>query len=148
MTTIKRFLSHIVFKPLRRGKKHNTAAYARKVIASVRDEYEQEYGRTIGPPGSSLNQELCCLEKGLSKVVTSQENPRLSFFQYHMRTVRRTLNMENAQLDRVLWALWCTQFQGVLRVGDLIRPVTENPREWDPRLETHRGRVTFQNVRG
>lgn len=148
LSTLKRFFAHVVFRSRRKSKSHNTAAYARKVIASVKYEYQRQHGRLIGPPGTYLNSELCRLEKGLSKVAPSQENPRLPVLQYHMRAVRRTLNLENNQVDRVLWALCCTQFKGVMRAGDLIRPVTEGIREWNPELDTHRGRVTFHRVRG
>lgn len=148
LNTLKQFFSHIVFRPRRKSKRHNTAAYARKVIASVRDEYERQHRISIGPPTTELNLELHRLEKGLSKIAPSQEKPRLPVLQYHMRAVRRTLDLDNNQLDRVLWALWCTQFQGVLRAGDLIRPMTEDPRRWDPDLDTHRGRVTWHRIRG
>lgn len=148
LSTIKRFFSHIVFKPRQRNKAHNTTSYARKVISSIRDEYDRHHGRRIGPPGTDLNLELCRLGKGLSKVAPSLEKPRLPVLQYHMRAVKRTLDLNNNQVDKVLWALWCTQFQGVLRAGDLIRPSTERHREWDPELDTHRGRVTFHRIRG
>lgn len=148
MVTLERFMSHVVFKPMRRGKNHNTTSYARKVITSVREEYRRTYGRSIGLPGPEFNRTLAHLEKGLGKVAPSQTTPRLPVLQYHLRAVRRTLDLPNSQMDRVLWALWCTQFQGVLRAGDLIRPSPEESRNWDPNIDSHRGRVTFQRIRG
>lgn len=129
MNTLKQFFAHIVFRPRRKNKSHNTAAYVRKVKASVRDEYERQHGRRVGPPTAELNLELHKLEKGLSKVAPSQDKPRLPVLQYHMRAARRTLDLDNSPLDRVLWALWCTQFYRVLRAGELIRPSTEGPRD-------------------
>lgn len=148
MKTLKQFFAHIVFRPRRRNKTHNTATYARKVIAFVRDEYERHHGRIIDHPAAEMNLELHRLQKGLSKVAPSMEKPRLPVFQYHMRVIRRTLDLDNSQLYRVLWSLWCTQFQGVLRAGDLIRQMTEVQSQWDPELDTHRGRVTLHNIRG
>lgn len=148
LNTLKSIFTQIVFRPRQKRKSHNTAPYARKVIASVKDEYERHLGRAMRRPGNDLNVELFHLEKGLSKVAPSQEKPRLPVLQYHMRAVRRTMDLKDNQLDRVLWALWCTQFQGVLQASDLIRPVTEKPRDWDPSLYTNRERVIFNRIRG
>lgn len=88
------------------------------------------------------------MEKGLINVAPSQEKPCITVLKYHIRAVRRKLDLKKSQLDRVLCSLWCTQFQGVLRLGDLIRSTMENPRYWDPVLDIYRGIVTFQMVRG
>lgn len=148
MTTIKRFLSDLVFKPIRRNKKHNSVSYSRKVIASIREEYSRHYNRTIGIPGSDFNQILGRLEKGIRKVAPSEGRPTIPVLQYHMWSVKRTLHLQTNPIDRVLWAMWCTQLQGVLRAGDLIRPTAEAARKWDLNLDTHRGRVSFQHIRG
>lgn len=63
-----------------------------------------------------------------------------------MRAVKGVLNLET-QSHRVLWALWLTQWQGVLRAGDLIRVRGEEGRAWLPERDTHRARVAVTVAR-
>lgn len=61
--------------------------------------------------------------------------------QHQLREIRKQMDLEGSQMHRTLWALWLTQWQGVLRGGDLIRGDKDQLHAWDASRDTHRGRV-------
>ena len=54
------------------------------------------------------------------------------------------LDLQNNGYHKALWALWLTQWQGLLRSSDLIKKKREAQVPWDPRIETHRGRLSME----
>lgn len=86
------------------------------------------------------------LFRGLEKFAPSCQTYRLPILQQHLRMVKETLNLEGCQMDRTLLALWLTQWQGVLRSGDLLGSAATSSGPWDPSTRTHRGSITHEYV--
>lgn len=140
------FATFVVFYPRQNGKEANTAAYAEKCMASVRSFYAEKWGRRPGLNITGTSTHLMKLVlKGLHKRSPSKQEARLPIMQQHLRAVKARMDLEHNQAHKTLWALWLTQWQGVSRSGDLIRPKSEMARAWNPKRDTHRGRLSFED---
>lgn len=83
---------------------------------------------------NNLVNKLCRLREPISAV--------------HLRRVRDCMDLQNSQKHRTLWALWLSQWHGVLRSGDLIRSkACDVSSEWRPDFDTHVGRLSTEFVR-
>lgn len=80
--------------------------------------------------------------KGLRKMCPTKRLVRKPILQHHLRSVKQALDLAGNQTHRVAWALWITQWQGVLWSSDLIKRDADKGEPWVPTRETHRGRVT------
>lgn len=137
------FAAYVVHRPRRIGKGRNTGAYARLVVASIRSCFAEEVGRQPGTNARHFSSTvLGPLFKGLEKFSPSPQQYRLPILQQHLRLIRKHLDVEGSHEDCTLWALWLTQWQGVLRSGDLIKSGGHARSNWNPETCTHRGRVT------
>lgn len=106
-------------------------------MTSARSFYAEKSGRRPGLNITGNNTHLVKLVlKGLQKRNPSKQEARLPILQQHLRAVKARLDLEHSQAHRTLWALWLTQWQGVARSGNPIRPKSERERAWN-RGETH-----------
>ena len=106
---------YVVSFPRVAGKSWNTAAYAECSISALRDRVHERHGRIPGgPPGECRF--LRKILRGLHKKAPSGARAlRRPILQDTLRAVRRFLDLANDAVDRVYWALWLTQWQGVKR---------------------------------
>lgn len=115
----------------------NSADYATQVVASVRSLNAETLGRRPGmTPAGASHESFKTVVKGLRKMAPSIAVRRNPVMQHHLRAVTKTLDLDGSVVDRVLWALWVTQFQGTLRAGDLIRAKGDGARSWCPNRDT------------
>ena len=145
LDTLSAFAVFIVFFPRVKGRSKgtNSVDYALGVISSVRSHYAAQQGRA--PGRSQVAGSDYCFKRvisGLRKIAPHTKNRKVPLLQHHLRALKRQLDLEGSQRDRVFWALWLTQWQGVLRSADLIKPRREGQNLWDPAQETHSARVT------
>lgn len=136
------FSCYVVHYPRRGGSAHiNTASYAEGCLSAVRAWVSEAYGRRPGPDPAecyTLRQVL----RGLHKLSPDGKlAPRLPVLREHLLAIRKLLDLEGSQRDRVLWAFYLTCWQGVCRAGDLILPKRGKRAVWDPARETHLGRL-------
>lgn len=57
------------------------------------------------------------------------------------------MDLKDNRLHKAFWALWLTQWQGVLRSSDLIKKQRDARRPWIADRETHRGRLAVDTAR-
>lgn len=106
---------YVVSFPRIAGKVRNTASYAECSVSAVRDRVYERFGRLPGG-ASGETRFLRKIYKGLHKLAPSGVRPlRLPILQDALRAVRARLDLEGSGRDRVLWALWLCQWQGVKR---------------------------------
>lgn len=132
-----------VIQNVRKSGNHNSVSYAEQVIASVRSHYATLGGRRPslywdGTGGVRLKRVI----KGLRKMCPTKKLVRKPILQHHLRAVRGKLDLKSNQMHRVIWALWLTQWQEVLRSSDLIKRDDDKNLPWLPDKETQRGRIT------
>ena len=142
MDILTKFAEFVVAFPRRKKKELNTTPHAEQCIASVRSHYAAKHGRRPGlRAGSNGGSQLQLVLKGLKNMSPSKKGERLPILQHHLRADRRHLDISNNGLHRVCWALWLTQWQGVLRSSDVISRLKWTGRTWIPSKEIHRGRL-------
>ena len=85
---------------------------------------------------------------GLRKEAPSGVRPeREPMLPLHLRHLRKSLRLATDQRDRVFWALSLCRWQMVKRCGDFLRgKFRPTGCAWNPRWETHRGRVVFDRA--
>lgn len=141
------FATFVVHRPRISRKKRNSATYAKAVVGNVRKHFEEESGRAPGSDSEHFySRVLGPLFRGLEKFSPIKEQPRMPILQQHLRLIRENLNLSGSQQDPTLWALWLTQWQGLLRNGDLLSGGHFNKKVWDSELLTHRERLTCEVV--
>lgn len=59
----------------------------------------------------------------------------------HLRAMLSVLDLAGRKRNCALWALWLTQWQGVLRCVELFLRKKSGRGAWDPATETHRARI-------
>lgn len=134
-------------RPRQKTNHLNSAVYSKTVVGSIRNWCKEVAGRAPGTASENFYARvLGPLFRGLEKFSPNREAHRLPILQQHLRLVRDTLDLEGSQVDRTLWALWLTQWQGVLRSGDLIRSGGVAKGKWSPEIDTHRGRLAHELV--
>lgn len=84
---------------------------------------------------------------GLRCLAWTYQHRQLPLLQRHMCGARRALNPSRGK-DRALQALWCTQWQGVLRSAELIRDPARAGLAWSAARDTHRSRLRAEAVQG
>lgn len=62
-----------------------------------------------------------------------------------MRAIRGVVKIGHVD-DATLWAMWISQWQGVMRWSDILRPADQKPRRWDAAKDTHIGRFNWEVV--
>lgn len=60
--------------------------------------------------------------------------------------IRTFLDLNNIHRHRTMGALWPSQWQVVMRGGDLISRRGDGKGKWDPVKDTHRGRITVESL--
>lgn len=116
------FLFYVVTKPRKNNRLYNSCDYARNVCSTIRQYYLTMNGREIGLVNSGYDKLLTGkVIKGLSKFSPQIKQYRMPILQSHLRLIKSYLDINNKHSDRTVWALWLTQWQGVMRCGDLLR---------------------------
>lgn len=142
------FAAFLVAFP-RSSTKRNSALYAQQIISSVRTFYEDKIGRRPRLlPNGRAHGHLKAAMKGLRAIAPVRAKRRLQILQYHLRAVKRVLDLCNNQFHRVLCCMWLMQWQGCMRASDIIRRKREGARCWAPERDTHRGRIKVGIARG
>lgn len=62
-----------------------------------------------------------------------------------MRDIKKAMDLQELE-DATLWALWLTQWQGVMRGSDILRPADQENRTWDIKKDTHIGRLKWECI--
>ena len=142
------FATFVVYFPRSSTGKTNSVDYAESLISTIRTRYALENGRrpglVHGPRGSCF---LSRVLRGLRRLAPSIRKPREPVLQQHLRAIKVRLDLCNSQRDRMFWALWLVQWQGVMRSADVIKSKKDSARPWDPARDTHRGRVGVDIVK-
>lgn len=126
----------------------NSVTYATQVLASIRTAYALRHGRRPGiTEGAQDNSHLVRVLKGLKTLAPLPKARRLPLLHQHLSAIRQVLDLRTNELHRVLWALWLTKWQAVLRSSHLIRHRADSARPWDPARDTHRQRVSVSGMR-
>ena len=127
---------------------YNSVNYAEQIISSIRSYYEAEHGRRPGVDQKGLSgYKLKRALRGLRRLFPKEAAVKKPLLQYHLRAIREVMDLRGNGLHRALWALWTCQWQGVMRTCDLIKKTADGNKPWDPRRETHRGRVAVDRAR-
>lgn len=109
------YAMYVVTFPRISGEDHNSANYAECSVSALRDRVYERYCRVPGGPPAECRF-LRKVFKSLHKRAPSGERAfRPPVLQDAMRAVRARLDLGGSGYDRVLWALWLTQWQGVKR---------------------------------
>ena len=135
------FLIYVVYYPQQANKEINTASYAESCLSAVRSHYGRHHQRKPGTDGTSHSYELKLLVRALHKRSPSRRVPRLPILAYHLRAIRRLLDLKNNARHRVLWALITISWQSVSRFSDLIRGKKVRARDDWNATDMHCGRV-------
>lgn len=107
------------------GQVHNSVEYAVIIVATVRGYYGEANETTPGDETDIIaSTYFKKVHKGLKKLAPTRRMHRFSILQQHSRKVREKINMDESR-DRMLWALWLTQWKGVCMKRNLLRPSAE-----------------------
>ena len=142
------FSLYVVNNPRKAGITHNVGNTAASYVSHVRTYYEFRLNppRRVGGSGVSevkdgLGHALRRCLKGLRKLYPSDPNHRkkAAVLYSHMIRLKRLLNLRDP-FDAMIWAFVCVAWQGGRRSGELVR---KRAGAWNPHLDMHRGRVTW-----
>lgn len=140
------FASFVLKYPRKKGKEHNTIEHAERAVSSDCQHHELIYGRSPGKAyGVVYSNLLPQVFKGLRKIHPSKKTQHTPVMADHMRQIKRTLDLSNLR-DANVCALWLSQWQGVLRASDILRPSMDQKRSWNPKRDTHLARFSWEKV--
>ena len=142
------FSMYVTKNPRKAGITHSLGNTAAPYVSHVRTYYEFRLNppRRVGGSGVSdvkdgLRHALRRCLKGLRKLYPSDPNHRkkAAVLYSHMMRLKNLLNLRDP-FGAMIWAFVCVAWQGGRRSGELVRKRTG---EWNPHLDMHRGRVTW-----
>lgn len=140
------FASYAVAYPRKSKQRYNSAAYAERAVSAVRSYYEHMHGRVPGAGnGVDFTSTLRGVTRGLRKLYPTAQTMRVPLLADDRRAIRGVMDCSKL-LDITFWALWASQWQGVMRSSDILRPTTDKDRKWMPSKDTHVGRILWEPV--
>lgn len=109
------FADYFVLFPQRKAQVHNSTAHAERAIGAVRGHYQSINDIIPGKDqlvdcGNIIKRVL----KGLGKLYPTSNQKMLSLLSTHMKAIKKVMNIQELE-DATLWALWLTQWQGLMR---------------------------------
>lgn len=108
--------------------------------------YEHMNGRAPGAGrGVDFIRTLRKVTRGLRKLYPSTPMLRISLLADDMRAIRAVMQLDDLK-DLTYCARLASQFQGVMRSSNILRPSDGKARRWDPKKDTHVGRITWEDV--
>ena len=110
------FVCFVVAHPRRQVRQElNGVSYAKQAESTIRSIYAQKWYRRPGLAIEDDNQLwMRDLLKGLHKFNPRPKPRRKPILAQHLRAIREELDLNGNHLRRTLWALWLTQWQGVM----------------------------------
>lgn len=139
------FARFLVMYPRKAKLAHNSTANPERVVGKVRGYYEHMNGRAPGA-GRGIDSTRTPREvsMGLRKLYSSASLSRIALLAEDMWEIRSVMRMDNLR-DLNFWEL-SSQWQGVMRSREILRPTDDKAWRWDPSRDTHVGRIIWEDV--
>lgn len=140
------FVAFVVTIPRRSKQAHNSTSHAYISVGDGSSYCEHMHERTTG---SGLGVELIRTPPGVARELRNQytwtPRPIIPLLADDMRAIRALMDMEDLN-NLTYWALWTSQWQGLMQNSNVLQQSDDKARCWKPAKDTNVLKNTWKDI--